>query len=458
MAEITCPMCGKPNPADQAVCQYCEARLKPLTDELSRSQPPIHPGEEPTDRDTGELESILPQWLRDIRQQGRESAGEESEQPPVAKRAGQQGEKSDLLAGLQSQSEGNEEVPDWLAGLRSEGEQVNFEETSGDEDDLAALKSMLGEQAPAPQEDESSALPAWLADLDKDEMPSSFAQGGTEEALQAEPEAPASSSDLGWTADFETGSTSEGAPPESGTSFDTELPAWLQESSQTPAEGDAQAPTAESDLPAWLASLGAEETGETAPPEEAESQIKSTADWLASLGKEETEEIRAQEPEESAATGDLPDWLATLGAEETGEILPQEPVQPSGEFKAPDWPSSLGEEETTEAEQEVAADAELLEPSQADTEAEIPDWLATMGEAAEETEEPAEELETPTFAAGIEADKPAATPTFVDDEGKPISSEDVDAIFSMDMPDWLSDADRTAEKEAAPIEIRIQRG
>ena len=30
MAEIRCPMCGKSNPDHLDVCQFCEARLKPL--------------------------------------------------------------------------------------------------------------------------------------------------------------------------------------------------------------------------------------------------------------------------------------------------------------------------------------------------------------------------------------------------------------------------------------------
>jgi hypothetical protein len=498
MAEITCPMCGKPNPADQAVCQYCEARLKPLTDELSRSQPPIRPGEEPTDVDTGQLEPILPQWLRDIRQQSRESADEDAEQPPAE-------EKADLLAGLQSQSEGDEEIPDWLAGLRSEGGQVDFEETSTDEDDLAALKSMLGEDTPVAQESEDSPLPSWVSDpgadeiepADKDEISSFFGEGGTEEPAQTGLQTPASSPDLGWDADFGTDSAPQAGSTKDETSFDTELPAWLQDADQPPSdetdsglpawlntekpaplsEGELTTPSGEGDLPDWLASLGEEETSETTPPQDTESAIKSTADWLtsleeetirtaspqeaaqpategelpdwlSSLGEESAEEIAPQEAEEPAATGDLPGWLATLG-EESEEAPPQEQAQPSGEIEMPAWLSSRGEESATEEEQEISAETEAVEPSHGVTEGEIPDWLATMGEATGETEGLAEEFEAPKEEAG-------ATPTFVDDEGQPISSEDVDAIFSMDMPDWLSDAEGMAERDATPAEPEAQ--
>ena len=74
MAEIKCPMCSKPNSDELDVCQFCEARLKPLTAELSNSQPPIHSGEDPKVIDTSQLESELPQWLREVRQQARNSS------------------------------------------------------------------------------------------------------------------------------------------------------------------------------------------------------------------------------------------------------------------------------------------------------------------------------------------------------------------------------------------------
>ena len=513
MAEITCPMCGKLNPADQDVCQFCEARLKPLTGELNPSQPPIRPGEEPTDLDTGELESILPQWLRDIRQQARESAGEEAEQPPAAEEASQKEEKVDLLAGLQSQSEGEEEIPDWLAGLRSEGGQVDFQETSTDEDDLAALKSMLGEDAAVSQESEASALPDWIADQktneteqpDRDELASFFAEGGTEEPAQTEPQTPASSADFGWSTDFEADSAPSSGSAEDKTSFDTELPAWLQDTDQAPtdepesglpawletekpalpSEDAVTTPPSESDLPDWLASLGEGETGEVvAPPQEAESALTSTSDWLASLeketsetvsaqenaqpsidgempnwlsslGKESPKEISPQETEETGASGDLPGWLATLG-EESGETSLQEQAQPSGEIETPAWLSSLGVESTEEQEEELSTGAEAVEPAQTPAEAEIPDWLAAMGETTDEIEQPAGELEIPTFASDLEADEVASTAIFGDDEGQPISTEDVDAIFSMDMPDWLSDAKGMEETETVSTEAETQ--
>ena len=472
MAEITCPMCGKPNPADQSVCQYCEARLKPLTDELSRSQPPIRPGEEPTDVDTGQLEPILPQWLRDIRQQSRESAEEEAEQPAAE-------EKADLLAGLQSQSESDEEIPDWLAGLRSEGGKVDFEETSGDDDDLAALKSMLGEEAPLAQESEVSPLPGWVADLDANETEPADRDGlasyfGEEEPGQTGPQTPASSSDLGWDADFGTESAPQAGSTEGETSFGTELPAWLQDADQPPgnetesglpawldtekpapiSEGEVSTPSDEGGLPDWLASLGEEETGETAPGQDAETALKSTTDWLASLEDETTGTASPHEPEQPAVEGEVPDWLSSLGQESPEEIAPRETEETAASADLPDWLSSLAEESAPE--DELSTSAEAAELAQGTPESETPDWLAKLGEAADETEGPAEELEGLPFASDLQAEEAGASPTFVDDEGQPISSEDVDAIFSMDMPDWLSDAEGMAQRDATAAETEAQ--
>lgn len=482
MTQINCPMCGKPNPADRDVCQYCEARLKPLTDELSRSQPPIRPGEEPTEMDTGQLESVLPQWLRDIRRQARESTDEEPEQPPAAKDAGQQAEKADLLAGLHSQSEGDEEIPDWLAGLRDEGGQADFQEAPAEEDDLAAMRRMLGETIPDTQEGQDKDLPGWITDRDVneaeqaegDDLSSFFETGATEEQAQTDSVLPASNSDLGWDANFEADSLSQAGAPADETAFDTELPAWLRDTDQpqhdetesglpawlesekpaSPPESEGTASSSEGELPAWLASLGEEETTEIPPAQDTDSAIKSTADWLASLEKEETtgaalpqetspaasesetldwlsslseesgEASFPQEPEDSAGTGDLPGWLAALG-EENDEPLPQEGEQPSGESKAPSWLSSLREESLEE-------------------------------EGTEDTGRHAEELEPSSFASGQQSDETGVPPTFVDDEGEPISSEDVEAIFSMDMPDWLSDAKRISEGETTPAEAEPQ--
>lgn len=529
MAEIKCPMCSKPNPAELDVCQFCEARLKPLTDELSRSQPPIHPGEEPTDMDTGQLEPVLPQWLREVRQQSRDSAEEDAEQASALEEASQSSEATDLLAGLQSQSD-DEEVPDWLAGLRGEAGPAASEEPSTEEDDLAALRNMLGQDTPATPETEASALPGWISDLgteetgqaDQDELSAFLADGTSEESAQTESQFPASSSDLGWNADFETDSGLQPDTSEEDAPFDTDLPAWLQGADETskeetdyrfpigigsdePApdlESDAAPPASEGDLPDWLDTLDDQST-EVAPqqdieqpeaksatdwltsldedtesppqPDTEQPEAKSATDWLGTLG-DEPEAAPQQETIQPAAEGDLPDWLSSLGeegseaesqqeteeptelgatpdwlssiGEESDEPVAQETAQPIGDSELPDWLSSLGEEEPQKEYEEAAPVAEITETSQPVTEDEIPDWLSSMGEETTETQQPVEQLETPTLESDEPFDEREAAPVFVDDEGKPISTDDVESIFSMDMPDWLSDTEGLAEEDA----------
>jgi hypothetical protein len=60
-------------------------------------------GKSPTKKNTGELEPILPDWLRDVRQQARESA-EENATHEISHPKVQKNEAPDLLAGLASQA------------------------------------------------------------------------------------------------------------------------------------------------------------------------------------------------------------------------------------------------------------------------------------------------------------------------------------------------------------------
>src|SRR5512138_669036 len=108
MAEIRCPNCGKSNPDILKVCQFCRTPLKP--DSV------LQIGQTPTKKNTGELESVLPDWLKDVRQQARDSA--EAEAAEAANRP-RESEPPDLLAGLASQAKDaeDEEVPDWLARI-----------------------------------------------------------------------------------------------------------------------------------------------------------------------------------------------------------------------------------------------------------------------------------------------------------------------------------------------------
>jgi len=461
MAEIKCPMCSKPNPAELDVCQYCEARLKPLTDELSRSQPPIHPGEEPTERDTSELEPVLPQWLREVRQQARDSAEGEPEQAPAEEEALSE-ESADLLAGLQSQAKDDEEIPDWLADLRGDGTQTTPEESS-EEDDLASLRNMLGEETSGMEGSEASALPGWISDLGAGETKTESGEGELSAFLaDRAPEEPAiSHMDFEWNADFDSDSGLQADSTEDESPIDTGLPAWLQgadDKSKGEAESDlpewmraeeparaispaeseetSQPLSSESDTFEWSASLD-EETTESAPQETAQPAVEGDMpDWLASLGEESTEAAPQQEDVQPAVEGGLPDWLASLG-EEGAETPPQQEVtQPAIEGESPDWLASLGEETYEAPPQEKAQPA---------AESDMPDWLSSMSEAAIEPEGSPEEAESPAFITEEAPQEASVPPAFVDDEGEPLSTDEVEALFAAEMPDWLSGTGKPTE-------------
>jgi len=68
MADIRCPMCGELNPDNLEVCQFCEARLKPLV-------PPSQPDGSTAQQDAG---ADLPDWSR---LDWQEQDGQDSEEP-----------------------------------------------------------------------------------------------------------------------------------------------------------------------------------------------------------------------------------------------------------------------------------------------------------------------------------------------------------------------------------------
>ncbi|HEU0293775.1 MAG TPA: hypothetical protein VFR47_13625, partial [Anaerolineales bacterium] len=112
MASLTCPNCGRDNPDFLDDCQFCQTAL--------RREVTVSTGDSPTKKTTGELEQALPGWLQDARKQSRDSAEEEAAKEAAKPRAPKE-EPLDLLAGLAFQAAADEEeVPDWLAALRSE--------------------------------------------------------------------------------------------------------------------------------------------------------------------------------------------------------------------------------------------------------------------------------------------------------------------------------------------------
>jgi hypothetical protein len=418
MAELRCPMCGKPNPSDLEVCQYCGARLVPLVSETPPQEQTSTPPEEPASEES----PIHPQegasdWLSDLRQEGEE----------------------EVLSG-EYQSSGEEETPDWLNGLRPEAEDVPEDEWEAEgESDLEAGDSDWLQRIHPEEEG-----PVWQdAEEEKEE------QGAEEEGLPADFGAEETFSEfekeLDWlgASEQETGSESE---PE-------ELPDWLQQAAPFEEEPEPES-AAEGELPDWLAELSEEPSSGSESP--TEWQIETTPD----------EEGPAPEP--TAAQEELPDWFAESSEE------------PSLESElAPDWLAEAvpGEEErapepTGTPEELSEWISELSEEPSPETET-PPDWLAEAGQAqGEPSAEPTEAAEVQAVPEWLASEESEPLKHLAEDleEGEPQAAEaalpesmeeDLSGILSEELSaDWLSpeqaEEDQGEAEEAEPALVQAE--
>jgi hypothetical protein len=472
MADIRCPMCGKPNPDDLEKCAFCGARLKPLlapspedlpeiyfgetpvkrpTSELTKGTSPfgkvesVQVGAVPTRKNTGDLESTFPMSLRPKPEQPPASElakpFPDSAMPPSSSLGStsqsEDGRLSDWLAGLEAASKGDESQ-DWLASIR----------------DQSTVQS--GQAA-----EEASSIPAegadWLKRLDHEE--------------KEEPAQP-----VGGGKSFSSAVT-----PIASALLDG-LPDWFaeQKSEPTPGSPAANQPIApaakpEEEVTSWLAGLEAE-PGKVQPGAVA-APFDEIPDWLKKLQAESRAPTR-ELPRIDVPFEESPDWLAKLQASAfAGEKPPASSVAPPEEKKAPelalpiatlDWKSELQagvfEEEERTAEREVppapmpAASPETTpaeQPAQA-----IPDWLAEFDQAAPveeapaapaattESATPAEEL--PDWLAKLGADAapvqevpPAPTPATP--PATTLIEQPAQAI-----PDWLAEFEQATSAAELP--------
>lgn len=130
MANVRCPMCGKPNPAEAETCQFCRARIKPVVSGEKTAGKPAEPK--------------LPQsdWLRELRGGKSDDAAEPSLRDSLvggSSSAPYEEESTDGLLG---------DAPDWLGRLGSDSGGTN-------EPDLRSagqgLNRILGDSQPAEQ-------------------------------------------------------------------------------------------------------------------------------------------------------------------------------------------------------------------------------------------------------------------------------------------------------------------
>ncbi|MDO9303155.1 MAG: zinc ribbon domain-containing protein, partial [Anaerolineales bacterium] len=500
---IKCPACGENNLSDQEFCQYCQARLQPLTGNLKGADAPLTPGQFPTKKNTGELEPILPQWLRDARSSARQTSQEaaaQADQQPQESRPASSG--GDLLAGLhaqrQAQDNDEEDTPDWLTNITGETPKTKKSQTEssdvrwvelGDANDFAQSEPAPDDDTPAwlkgispstPQPDEKDELTDWFRDANdsqKSQQPSQPI------AFDSPPSAPSDTGTQDWlhsmVADDGVFNDSENVVDEPFISSDT--PDWLRAmdaQNATPPSSNAGAPPVSSDTPDWLRAMAAPEKTQSADSAgfsetglgesgAAFSSAGDTPDWLKGF--------------DSGTSSSDQDWLKDLPPAES-----EKPAQDS----APAWlsaaPSFAPEQEETPAAHKKDADADIPNwlkpaapasdpaPEKDDDALDIPGWLKAAAPQSSIYDEPAVEQEVPTPASSSDSsdwlnafksvDLPddqavpafsmetpfdSAPPVFADD-AQPTANED--ALFT-DMPAWLSVVDESVSPESVPTPI-----
>lgn len=423
MADVRCPMCGKPNPAELDVCQFCQARLRPVWEtgglNSAGDQNPAGAGQSEGAADPAD-------WLRAL------------------------GGSDDLPA------ESQEPAPDWLSGREDAANADRASAVGGQDDAVRPLDDLPGELpdwlSRLGLQDEDAAPPVAdrAADLTGSGAPESggrSAGSAGETSAWSEFAGDAGLPEPDW---FKETPAESQAPDEWGASAADEFPDWLKSPANAlDRSGETRAPRAEGALPDWLHDA-AEEPGAAGPEAasfstdpfartDADLPYTEQPDTSAGFGdwaepiEEQPDQVVPQASDEDAddlaypewfaqsAGEDAPDWLRTAMQDETGGEAPAEPppVSEPSKITSPPWLMELGNE--TGLEQTGA------------------------GEAASEEDE--------DFAAWITS--VGATSTEPEVGAHPDETRDVDWLSGAgDVPGWLSEyaGEPAAESEPQPAE------
>jgi len=405
MGGVTCPNCGKDNPDFLDNCQFCQAVL--------RRESTLNIGENPTKKVTGDLEPILPDWLREARQQGRDSAEEEAKKEATKPKI-QAPEPLDLLAGLAFQAASDEdEVPDWLAAINpvekkapapakpTEEEPADFfaqfnqpvkESTTPTLGDVTPeQKDELGGWSPpaSTQADEPFRFDAGAAQDDNAWLNNLGAPASQEPATWAEPEKPAEPEDLGWLHELESSTKQQPSAPQADMDWMANLDSsstsptgsqddlsWLNNLGGTPAPSfdiptPAQPTSSQEDL-SWLNNLGGTPTPSFDTPTPAQPvSSQEDLDWLSNLGGTPAPSFDTPTPAQPASSQEDLDWLNNLGSTPAPSFDMPTPAQPVSSQEDLDWLNNLGDTPTPSFESST--------PAQPASSQEDLDWLNNLG-------------------------------------------------------------------------------
>jgi len=438
MEDVRCPMCGKPNPPDEEVCQFCQARLRPI-EGFAFSDGDLYfdsskePGKE-LGRDVNTSTGPeLPDWLKSFRQEDDAGIPSEEESLEASIQPGQESSQEEIF------SEGVE-LPAWLHNL---GEEAIIEESEipGEESDNA-LQGV--------EELESSlegSIPDWLSNMRHVEDPSA-----PDESLSTKQSLAGTDGEPEWLRGMrdsqEDGIT---APPDEvkipGIESDDSGDIFTQSEEEKELSGlPVGTPEGITD---WLRQLE-EVEGKTEKPEEAvadRSDDSEVPGWLMGAGDEFAEPEEISELEEAASPG-----------EEIQEPKPEPIIPPQEEEIVPAWLSGLeastelileerapevtGEEEFSSLLEEKSLESETP-PVKAEP---LPDYF--QGSVAPFTEEELELLgeEMPAWVENLPVSETVAGP-LEEKIGE-------DGIERGELPGWL-EAIRPSETEEATTSISM---
>lgn len=408
MAEVRCPMCGKTNPEELDVCQFCGARLKPLLPSTPDDSQPNKASEETVENKPLDFE--------------KETSVNES--PDASSNL------PDWLPGLdKAASDDKEGIPDWLESLRGEKSGKSTEEPtqmvtgslSAGSNDIDWEARLGGEPQPTNKSDARTGTPKpasqtnppdvrepidWLDSLKSQHTSLEAGREPVESKSDKEPETGQGDNQPDWLDRLkENGIDSKPAPHEEdeGKVPGSDVPDWLSdlksvtETSET-ATGE--------NLPDWLSDMETKEGGEAAAPEPAiisenpssNAARNETPDWLSSLKadvnaaeeqetKKEQFEATPSTPDEKEKSGPLPDWLAEIkqtpaSSDATPALItgnegpaPEEKDDVPFPMETPDWLSQLKPEQTID--KSTGESTETSKPENLDV-SELPSWVQAM--------------------------------------------------------------------------------
>jgi hypothetical protein len=439
MTDIRCPMCGKPNPDNLEVCQFCEARLKPLV-------PTSVPVDEPS---SDEKKEGLPEWSSLDWDDDEDDESEDA---------------------LSLEDENN--AQDWLNRIRVDS---SFEEESSSE--LESETPWEDEGSPSGESSDWLQRIRSLHETDQEPQSTSLESQSEDESSTPLPSASMRDSEI-----LEDNEQS--------------IPDWIgrlyaandeeARSSRKDSESEAE------ELPDWLTEGLVSQVGETTPPSEDAASLEDDHffDFLPSLEENEAAstalvdesgtDFGSQKPE-----ANIPDWLMDLGIGgdltrlNDEESVPEQISKPSDEVpeadgfipktgnEMPELPVALGEDET-EAEDTaptwLKASLESQEPDSANMD-DLQKWFSDLDEDASLASESEPDLAAPSHdedMPGWLKNLGSVVTGTIEDDNIPKMREGVispfvtqgefgdDMLDVEGLPDWL-----TAETETAGIADEI---